>query len=136
MIVVPDTDSSSFKTSVNEAFGAVLCGRPWRPLVARLCDAKTLRGLPMLRQMEDYLIGCDYDANFLQQHCAVNDASGKILDLYIAMSEDVISWSELKDVPPFTPKLEASWSYDPYLDGPCLDTGGMTVDGKDPDANR
>jgi hypothetical protein len=122
VIVIPDTDSTSFKNAVDEAFSEILRGRPWHPLVARLCDAKNLFNLPMLRQLPPHLIGSNYDAAFLQQHCAVSDDAGKILDLYIAMSEDTISWAELRDVTPFKPGLEASWTYDPYLDALCVST--------------
>jgi hypothetical protein len=131
MIVIPDSDSESFRTAVNAAFAKILHGRSWHPLVARICDAKNLRGLPMLRQLPDYLLGSDYDAEFLQRHCAVVDESGKILDLYIAMSEDTISWAELKDVTPFKPGLEASWTYDPYLDGPSRETDGSGAQAQD-----
>ena len=117
MIVVPSTDGYAFKTSVDQAFGNILRGRPWDPLVARILDAKHLRGIPMLRQLSEYLVGSDYNAEFLQQNCAVVDEGGKILDLYIAMSEATMSWAELKEVSLFLPGLEASWNYDPYLDG-------------------
>jgi hypothetical protein len=116
MVVVPDSDSHSFKVSIDQAFSIILHGRPWLPLVARICDAKNLRGLPMLRQLPTYLIGSDYNAEFLQHNCAVVDESGKILDLYIAMSEDTISWAELREITPFIPGLESAWIYDPYLD--------------------
>ncbi len=89
----------------------------------------------MLRQLPEYHFGSDFNADFLQEHCAVTDASGKILDLYIAMSENTISWSELRDIPPFTPKLEAAWIYDPYLDGP-LGADPMKMDGEDAESNR
>ena len=131
VIVIPDTDSHSFRTSVSDAFVEILRGRPWRPLVARICDAKNLRGLPMLRQLPDQLVDSDYDVDFLQKNCAVVDEVGKILDLYIAMMDDTISWVELREVNPFLPGLEASWTYDPYLDGPYMDTdgsGGQTHD--------
>ncbi|TVY85548.1 hypothetical protein LSUE1_G000077 [Lachnellula suecica] len=121
MIVIPDSDSESFRTAINEAFCDILRGRSWHPLVARICDAENLRGLPMLRQLPDSLLERNYDAEFLRNHCAVVDESGKILDLYIAMSEDTISWAELKEVTPFKPGLEASWNHDPYLDGPSLE---------------
>jgi len=133
VVVIPDTDSVSFRTAVNNAFSEILRGRPWLPLVARLCDAKNLCGLPMLRQLPEYLVGDNYDARFLQEHCAVTDESGKILDLYIAMLEDTISWAELKEVTPYTPGLEASWFYDPYLDGPCMDD---CTSSHSPDASR
>lgn len=133
VLVIPDTDSHSFKTSVDEAFSDILRGRAWQPLVARLCDAKDLLGLPMLRRLPDYLIGSDYDAAFLQRHCAVKDPSGKILDLYIAMSEHTISWVELKKVRPFKSKLEDAWVYDHLLDGPS-DALGLNDD--DSDVNR
>jgi len=118
MVVIPDKDSSSFKNAVNEAFSKQLRGRPWQPLVARLCDAKNLLGLPMLRQLPNWLIDSDYNADFLQRNCAVNDESGKILDLYIAMSEDTISWAELRNVTPYKAGLEAAWTHDDLLDGP------------------
>jgi hypothetical protein len=118
MVVIPDKDSSSFKNAVNEAFSEQLRGRPWQPLVARLCDAKNLLGLPMLRQLPNWLIDSDYNADFLQRNCAVNDESGKILDLYIAMSEDTISWAELRNVTPYKAGLEAAWIHDDLLDGP------------------
>ena len=120
---IPDTDSDSFRTAVSEAFSEILHGRPWRPLVARICDAKNLRGLPMLRQLDESLMGHDYSYQFLQANCAVTDESGKIIDLYIAMTNDTISWVELKEVKPFLCGLEASWIYDPFLDGPCVDDG-------------
>lgn len=122
IVAIPDTDSHSFKTVVSEAFFDILRGRPWRPLVARICDAKNLRGLPMLRQLDDSLVDHDYDYRFLQANCAVTDESGKIIDLYIAMIHDTISWVDLKEVKPFLRGLEPSWTYDPFLDGPCVDS--------------
>ena len=124
IMAIPDIDSLSFKTAVSEAFSEILRGRPWRPLVARICDAKNLRGLPMLRQLEESLMGHDYDYCFLQANCAVTDESGKIIDLYIAMTDATISWIELREVKPFLSGLEASWIYDPFLDGPCIDNDG------------
>ena len=122
---IPDIDSHSFKTAVSEAFADILQGRPWKPLVARICDAKNLRGLPMLRQLDESLAGHDdYDYRFLQANCAVTDESGKIIDLYLAMTTDTISWVDLKEVKPFLRGLEASWTYDPFLDGPCIDDDG------------
>jgi len=118
IIAIPDSDDSSFRTAVSRAFSEILRGRPWVPLVARICDAKNLRGLPMLRQLPDSLVDNEYNVNFLQENCAVTDESGKIIDLYIAMSEDTISWQELKEVSPFLGGLEEAWLYDSLLDGP------------------
>ena len=72
----------------------------------------------MLRQLPKSLVAWDHDSEFLQQNCSVNDESGKILDLYIAMTEDTISWAELKECPPYTSGLEDAWTYDKLLDGP------------------
>ena len=130
VIAIPDSDSKSFVDTVSENFAEILRGRPWHPLVAKICDAKILRGLPMLRQLDDCLIGGEYGYEFLQKHCAVTDEVGKILDLYIAMSDDSISWADLKNVASFMDGLEASWSYDTLLDGPYID-----VDGDGHDAN-
>lgn len=118
VIAIPDSDSSSFHNAVSDAFSQILRGRPWLPLVAQLCNVKNLRGLPMLRSLPDHLIESDYDEAFLQKNCAVCDDSGKINDLYIAMSGDTISWAELKETSRFMDGLEASWTYDHLLDGP------------------
>jgi hypothetical protein len=118
VVAIPDSDSHSFLTAVSDAFSEILRGRSWEPLVARICDAKELRGLPMLRRLPDALIGNDYNVEFLQKNCAVTDDSGKIIDLYIAMSDDTISWAELKEVSQYMDGLEASWTYEPFLDGP------------------
>ena len=118
VIVIPDTDSYSFTNAVDVAFAANLRGRAWEPLDAQICNAPKLSGLPMLRKLEKYLIGSDYNAEFLRTHCAVCDEGGKILDLYIAMSEDTISWMELKQVSAYKDGLEESWIYDALLDGP------------------
>jgi len=83
----------------------------------------------MLRKLPDYLVGNDYSAAFLQRHCAVNDPSGKILDLYIAMSEYTISWAELKKVTPYKKNLEDSWIFDKFLDGPSLETDTFSGEG-------
>ena len=128
VIAIPDSDSNSFVTTVSENFAEILKGRLWHPLVAKICDAKILRGLPMLRQLDDCLIGSDYDYDFLQKHCAVTDEVGKILDIYIAMSNDSISWADLKTVTPFLDGLEASWTYDSYLDGPCMESDSNSHD--------
>jgi hypothetical protein len=128
VIAIPDSDSYSFVTTVSEKFAEILKGRSWQPLVAKICDAKNLRGLPMLRQLDDWLIGSDYDYEFLQTQCAVIDEVGKILDIYIAMSEDSISWDDLKTVTPFLDGLEASWTYDSYLDGPYMESDGNGTD--------
>jgi hypothetical protein len=127
VIVIPDATSFAFRTAVNEAFQEILHGRQWQPLVAQLCNAKNLRGLPMLRQLEPHLIGMDYNMEFLERNCAVVDDTGKILDLYIAMSNDTLSWVELKDITPFKPGLEAAWVYDPYLDGPCMENDSTST---------
>ncbi|KAH8815759.1 hypothetical protein F5884DRAFT_192392 [Xylogone sp. PMI_703] len=117
-IVVQDTDGQSFVDAVSDAFSSILRGRPWMPLVARICDAQNLRGLPMLRQLQDHLIGSDYDATFLKENCAVLDEDGKIMALYIAMLNDTLSWDELGNLEPYMPGLEAAWEYDTFLDGP------------------
>lgn len=129
IVIIPDSDDHSFRTAVSDAFSEILQGRPWEPLVARICDAKNLRGLPMLRQLEPWLVDSKYDVGFLQQNCAVTDESGKIIDLYIAMSNDTISWADLKEVTPLHAGLEASWTYDTLLDGP-----NDTPDGRNPDS--
>lgn len=124
VIAVPDSDGYSFVNTISDTFVEILKERPWHPLVAKICDAKNLRGLPMLRQLDASLINSDYDYDFLQKHCAVSDEFGNILDIYIAMSEDSISWTDLKNLSPFLDGLEASWTYDSYLDGPYLETDG------------
>jgi hypothetical protein len=61
------------------------------------------------------------------------DEEGKILDIYIAMVKDSLSWAELKAIAPYMAGLESSWIYDPFLDGPYseggeYDLGSATLD--------
>ncbi|KAH8602425.1 hypothetical protein B0O99DRAFT_499814 [Bisporella sp. PMI_857] len=133
VVAIPDSNSSAFISAVSNAFSEILQGRPWDPLVARICDAKNLRGLPMLRQLDAGLVGSDYNEKFLQENCAVTDDSGKILDLYVAMSNDTISWAELKKASQYISGLEAAWNFDHYLDGPSMESDH---DGRDPGSAR
>ncbi|KAK8035070.1 hypothetical protein PG993_010065 [Apiospora rasikravindrae] len=116
MIAVPGTDSESFIKTVSKAFGDLLKGRTWVPLQARLCDAESLQGLPMLRPLDPSLIGEKYDVDFLRTHCAVCGPNGRLDSLYIAMASDSISWHFLRRQPCYLEGLEDSWAYDEYLD--------------------
>ncbi|KFY72662.1 hypothetical protein V499_07213 [Pseudogymnoascus sp. VKM F-103] len=118
VVAIPGQDSSSFVTATSNEFASLLKGRPWMPLVAKICDAEHVTGLPMLRQLPPNLIDSSlYDMDFLTAHCATLDHNGHILDLYIGMCDDYFSWSELASSPVFMPGLEACWAFDPFLDG-------------------
>jgi hypothetical protein len=122
IVAVPGTDSKSFTETISNEFSSLLKGRCWMPLVAKICDAENLRGLPMLRQLPPSQIDEQfYDIDFLKKNCATLDANGNILDLYIAMRTDTFSWAELKQAPPFMIGLEACWDYDPIVDGPRVE---------------
>jgi hypothetical protein len=121
MVAVQGRSAEAFKTAVERAFARFLRGREWMPLQAKLCDAATLQGLPMLRQLDDELMamknrGSGWDHEFLRRYCAVVDANGVIDSLYIAMCEHTISWHTLKHSPVFMEGLEACWKFDPLLD--------------------
>lgn len=116
VVAVQGTDSESFITAVTAAFADVLQGRPWVPLQARLCDAASLQGLPMLRQLDDSLLGRGYDVDFLRQHCAVGGPGGQLDSLYIVMARDALSWHFLRRSRPYMDGLEDSWAYDELLD--------------------
>ncbi|KAI1266739.1 hypothetical protein F5Y18DRAFT_416501 [Xylariaceae sp. FL1019] len=116
VIVVEGTDGESFTSAVTKAFGRLLQGREWVPLQARLCDAVTLEGLPMLRPLDASLIRGSYDLEFLRDHCAVCHPNGKIESLYIAMLQETFSWHFLRRSPMHMEGLEASWGYDALLD--------------------
>ncbi|KAL3424770.1 hypothetical protein PVAG01_04051 [Phlyctema vagabunda] len=118
VVAIPNTDSNSFVAAVSDAFEDILQKRKWMPLVARICDAKNLRGLPMLRELPSHLVGCEYDVEFLKANCAVVTADDKIDHLYIAMLAATLSWSDLRHSPCFLKGLESCWDYDPFLDGP------------------
>ncbi|KFX85739.1 hypothetical protein V490_09447 [Pseudogymnoascus sp. VKM F-3557] len=118
VVSVPGPDSASFVSATNAEFASLLKGRPWMPLVAKICDAEHVTGLPMLRQLPEEMIDSSlYDLEFLTAHCATLDRNGHILDLYIGMCEDDFSWAELAESPVFVPGLEACWAFDPFLDG-------------------
>ncbi|KAI1112585.1 hypothetical protein F5Y14DRAFT_442458 [Nemania sp. NC0429] len=116
MVPVGGTDSESFHSAISRAFGRLLRGREWMPLQARLCDAVTLEGLPMLRPLDSSLLGRPYDLEFLRQYCAVCHPTGKVESLYIAMVHDTFSWHFLRRSPCYLDGLEASWDYDQLLD--------------------
>ncbi|KAI1280153.1 hypothetical protein F5Y07DRAFT_335767 [Xylaria sp. FL0933] len=116
MVAVGGTDSESFTRAITKAFGSLLRGREWMPLQARLCDAVTLEGLPMLRPLDSSLLGRPYDLEFLRQYCAVCHVTGKVESLYIAMVHHTFSWHFLRRSPCHLDGLEASWEYDPLLD--------------------
>ncbi|KAI0598114.1 hypothetical protein F4775DRAFT_196980 [Biscogniauxia sp. FL1348] len=116
MLAVGGTDGESFSAAVSKAFGSLLRGRDWAPLQARLCDAATLQGLPMLRPLEPGLVGAKYDLEFLRKYCAVCSPNGKVESLYIAMLSDTFSWHFLRRSPCYLEGLEASWEYDALLD--------------------
>jgi hypothetical protein len=116
MVVVADPSAEAFVEAIDIAFGSLLRGRPWMPLQAKLCDAKQLQGLPMLRPLDGRLQALRYDAEFLKRYCAVCDAGDKMESLYIAMRAETLSWHFLRNVPPFLDGLEGCWQHDPYLD--------------------
>jgi hypothetical protein len=132
IIAIPGPDSQSFTQKISSEFSLLLKGRRWMPLVAKICDAENLRGLPMLRQLpSSQLDESLYDIDFLKNNCATLDVNGNILDLYIAMREDTFSWAELLRSPPIIEGLEACWKYDTILDGtPRHDNEAQTA--KDP----
>jgi len=117
IVAIPDSNSETFVNTISSNFVDLLKGRPWMPLVAKICDAKNLCGLPMLRQLPENTIGTTlYNVDFLKSNCATLDANGKIADLYIAMRFDKLCWSELRDSPRYLAGLEACWDHDPLLD--------------------
>lgn len=116
MVAVNGSSSAAFTSAVSQAFSSLLKGRRWVPLQAKLCDAETLQGLPMLRPLDPALVDSKYDVDFLRAHCAVLDIHGKIDSLYITMTDSTLSWHALRHSPQFLPGLEASWEYDPMLD--------------------
>ncbi|ROW08868.1 hypothetical protein VMCG_02808 [Cytospora schulzeri] len=116
VVAVNGTSSEAFVTAVSRAFGSLLRGRAWVPLQAKLCDAETLQGLPMLRPLGPSLLDAKFDMDFLRTHCAVLDIHGAIDSLYIAMRHNTLSWHALRRSPVFLQGLEASWGYDPMLD--------------------
>lgn len=117
MVAVKDSSAAAFTTAISTAFHRLLRDRPWVPLQAKLCDAATLQGLPMLRPLDATLVSAPFDVAFLRgNNCAVLDAHGKIDSLYIAMQHHTLSWHALRHAPVFLPGLEASWEYDAMLD--------------------
>ncbi|KAL2137493.1 hypothetical protein VTI28DRAFT_9458 [Corynascus sepedonium] len=140
MVAVQGRDAASFKEAVEKAFGQFLRGREWMPLQAKLCDAATLQGLPMLRRLDDpkrrhpqLILGGDpaCDHEFLRRHCAVVDPHGVIDSLYIAMRDHTISWHTLRRAPVFMEGLEECWAYDARLDTDPYYDADMAVDDND-----
>ncbi|KAK8058653.1 hypothetical protein PG994_009101 [Apiospora phragmitis] len=116
MIAVPGTDSESFIKTISRAFGDLLKGRTWVPLQARLCDAESLQGLPMLRPSRPIPCWREVRHRLSRTHCAVCGPNGRLDSLYIAMASDSISWHFLRRQPCYLEGLEESWAYDYFLD--------------------
>ena len=117
-LAIPGTDSLAFNNEISRAFLNLLRGRKWMPLVAKICDAQNLKGLPMLRKLPKQDIDPErFDLDFLKTKCATLDEDGKIVALYIAMREDNLTWPEIHRAPPLVSGLEHCWAKDPILDG-------------------
>lgn len=133
-VVVSGPNAEAFASAVSTTFGHLLQERPWMPLQAKLCAAEQLSGLPMLRHLNPSLLDCRFDLDFLRNHCAVCDASGKIESLYIATQTGTLSWGALRDAPVYIEGLEDSWAYDSALDqsGSFHNGEGPRVCARDP----
>lgn len=131
MVPVNGTSAEAFTSAVTRAFSSLLKNRPWMPLQAKLCDAATLQGLPMLRPLEPALVNAAYDVEFLRTHCAVLDVNGKIDSLYIAMQHSTFSWHYLRHSHVHLDGLEACWEYDTMLDANDPFEDDESVDEKD-----
>lgn len=113
IVTIPGDDSRSFVDAITKEFASLLKGRQWMPLVAKICDAEHLSGLPMLKKLSVDLIDTRlYNFDFLRENCATLDLNGNILDLYIAMCSDEFTWSEIHSAPIHQPNLEGSWEPD------------------------
>lgn len=135
VVAVRGPTAEAFSHAVSKAFGPLLKDRPWMPLRARLCDAATLQGLPMLRKLEPHLIDSSYDKAFLRDNCAVCDGNGMMDSLYITMREPhVLSWHALRYAPVVVENLEESWEYDPLLDKEPYDENAIVDDDDQPAA--
>ncbi|KAG9250380.1 uncharacterized protein F5Z01DRAFT_629635 [Emericellopsis atlantica] len=119
MVAVSGTDEESFSVSVSTAFRDVLQGAPWEPLQVRICDARDLEGLPLLRPLSASLGKEPRDLEFLRSHCAVCDSNGRIQAMYIAPREHSLSWQSIMKMPTYVEGLECSWESDKQLDGPA-----------------
>jgi hypothetical protein len=121
VIVVNGKDSGAFVAAIKEAFSGILKGRAWMPLCAKICDAKKLEGLPMLRQLPADLIADHlWDLAFLRKHCATLDKQENICDLYVTMRTGQLSWADIRNQVIFSEGLEACWDHDDRLDGSSL----------------
>ncbi|KAF7558955.1 hypothetical protein G7046_g5201 [Stylonectria norvegica] len=116
MVAVEGNDAQSLDAAISRSFQPLLKDRPWMPLLAKLCDAEKLQGLPMLRPLESKLIQGQYDREFLHRHCGIADTTGKMDSLYIALVNDTLSWNFLKRSPVYLEGLETSWEHDVFLD--------------------
>lgn len=114
IVTIPGDDSRSFVSAISKEFASLLKGRPWMPLVAKICDAEHLSGLPMLKKLPENLIDVRlYNFDFLRENCATLDLNGNVLDMYIALRKDELTWSEIHSAPIYQPNLEGSWEPDP-----------------------
>ena len=117
MVAVEGSDATAFVSAVSRAFKDILGRRAWEPLQAKLCDARRLEGLPMLRALDPDLAQLDFDARFIRKYCAVCDVNGRMESMYVTTSHGSLSWPAIRCLPTFVEGLESSWDYDRHLDG-------------------
>lgn len=118
MVVVDGADGEAFVAAVTKAFKDVLGFRAWEPLQARLCDARRLEGLPMLRPLTPELAQSEFDATFIRQHCAVCDSNGRMESMYVTVRNGGMPWGSIRRLPIYLGGLEECWEHDRHLDAP------------------
>lgn len=118
MVAVDAARGESFTMAVTRSFRHVLQGRPWE-LLQKAPDANPKCGIQL--QPFETRVPQGIDRTFLKQHCASLDAQGNMEAVYIAPSQGLLPWHQLRQLTVHIEGLESSWVFDPTLDCEATD---------------
>ncbi|CAI6084736.1 unnamed protein product [Clonostachys chloroleuca] len=136
VVPVQGYSAEAITSAISKFFHPILQSNAWEPLEAKVCDARRLEGLPMLRPLEPEINRTTYDMGLIMGRCAVRDGSGRIQSMYVALKRGKLSWNTIRDFPVYMEGLESSWAFDRFLDQDGESDGDVDGEGADVRARR
>ncbi|KAF2455752.1 hypothetical protein BDY21DRAFT_365012 [Lineolata rhizophorae] len=106
---ITDQDSAAFISAVEKAFGHVLRGRPWTPLVGRRASSQHLHRILLHQLPEEQQEKPDmWEYSFLGRECVWHD---KFLGdvIYIALLHDELTMDDIKQLPANNDLDQSCW---------------------------
>ena len=121
MVAVEGSSGDCFVAAVSKAFEHILKDAAWEPMRIRSSKAGSIEDPPALQPLEPNTSTRDYRRDFLQEMCAVCDGQGRMMAIYLAITDNSFTWSKVRSLPVYIRGLEASWKFDESLDLPRIE---------------